>query len=222
MTKEIKKITEKVLLYNDEHGSMSIEVLFRDETFWMTQKLLSQLFQVDRSVISKHIKNIFASEELIEDSVCAKIAHTASDGKIYTSSYFNLDVIIAVGYRVNSKEATRFRKWSTKILRDYIIKGFVLDDEMLKNGRQFGKDYFDELLERIRAIRASERLFYLKLTDLFAEASYDYNKSSDTARQFYSTTQNKLHWAITGKTAAEIVYERADAKKPNMGLTSWK
>lgn len=216
MTKEIKKITEKVLLYNDENGRMSIEVLFREETFWMTQKLLSQLFKVDRSVISKHIKNIFSSEELVESQVCAKIAHTASDGKIYTSSYYKLDVIIAVGYRVNSKEATRFRKWSTKILKDYIIKGFVLDDEMLKNGRKFGQDYFDELLERIREIRASERRFYLKLTDLFAEASFDYNKSSETARQFYSTTQNKLHWAITGKTAAEIVYERADAKKPNL------
>jgi len=222
MSREIKTVTDKILLYSDKQGKMSIEVLFRDETFWMTQKLLSQLFKVDRSVISKHLKNIFGSGELIESSVCAKNAHTASDGKIYNYSYYNLDVIISVGYRVNSKEATRFRKWSTKVLRDYIIKGFVLDDELLKNGRHFGKDYFDELLERIREIRATERRFYLKLTDLFAEASFDYDKSSEIARKFYSVAQNKLHWAITGKTAAEIIYERADAEKPNMGLTSWK
>ncbi len=178
---------------------------------------------MDRTVITKHLKNIFASDELDEHLVCAKIAHTAKDGKSYNTNFYNLDAIISVGYRVNSKQATQFRIWATKTLREYIIKGFALDDKRLKQGGVvFGKDYFEELLERIREIRASERRFYQKITDIYAQCSIDYDAKSDLTIDFYKTVQNKLHWAITGNTAAELINNQADSSKPNMGLTTWK
>lgn len=211
-----------IILYSSPEGNIRVEVLYASETFWLSQKRLAELFDVDRSVITKHLKNIFTTEELDEDSVCAKIAHTAEDGKTYTSKFYNLDAIIAIGYRVNSKQATQFRVWATKTLREFIIKGFVLDDERLKQGKRFGKDYFDELLERIREIRASERRFYQKITDIYEQCSIDYNPKAEVSQTFFKTVQNKLHWAITGKTAAEIVAERAKSIEPNMGLHTWK
>jgi len=222
MSKEVVHVEGQILFYTTPDGEIKLDVLFSDETFWLTQKKMAELFGVDRSVITKHLRNIFSEGELEEKAVCAKIAHTASDGKRYNTSYYNLDAIISVGYRVNSSKATQFRIWATKTLREFIIKGFVLDDERLKNGRHFGKDYFDELLERIREIRASERRFYQKITDIYAECSIDYDPSAEITKTFYVTVQNKLHWAITGKTAAEIIAFRADASKPNMGLTTWK
>jgi len=222
MSKEVVHVEGQILFYTTPDGEIKLDVLFSDETFWLTQKKMAELFGVDRSVITKHLRNIFSEGELEEKAVCAKIAHTASDGKRYNTSYYNLDAIISVGYRVNSSKATQFRIWATKTLREFIIKGFVLDDERLKNGRHFGKDYFDELLERIREIRASERRFYQKITDIYAECSIDYDPSAEITKTFYATVQNKLHWAITGKTAAEIIAFRADASKPNMGLTTWK
>lgn len=210
------------ILYTAPDGTIKVDVFLKDETVWLTQKSLAELFAVDRSVITKHLRNIFKDAELAEESVCANIAHTAADGKTYKTRYYNLDAIIAVGYRVNSFEATRFRIWATKTLREFIIKGFVLDDERLKRGKQvFGKDYFDELLERIREIRASERRFYQKITDIFA-LSVDYDAKAPITRDFYASVQNKLHWAITGKTAAELIYESADASKLHMGLSTWK
>ena len=187
----------------------------------MTQKSISELFGVQRPAITKHIKNIFGSGELQENSVCSILEHTAEDGKNYKTAFYNLDLIIAVGYRVNSNKATQFRIWATKVLKEFITKGFVLDDERLKQGKQFGKDYFDELLERIREIRASERRFYQKITDIYS-LSIDYNNSDSLTKDFFSTVQNKLHWAITGKTAAEIIYSSSDASKIYMGLTNWK
>ncbi|MFO0362902.1 MAG: virulence RhuM family protein, partial [Flavobacteriales bacterium] len=192
------------------------------ETFWLTQKRMAELFGVDRSVITKHLQNIFSTNELAEDSVCANFAHTAEDGKTYQTNFYNLDAIIAVGYRVNSKEATQFRIWATRTLREFIIKGFVLDDERLKQGQRFGKDYFDELLERIREIRASERRFYQTITDIYEQCSIDYQKDAEITHTFFKTVQNKLHWAITGKTAAQIIAERAKSSAPNMGLQTWK
>jgi hypothetical protein len=183
---------------------------------------MASLFDIDRTVITKHLKNIFSEGELDENSVCANFAHTAGDGKRYQTKYYDLDAIIAVGYRVNSKKATQFRIWATETLKEYITKGFVLDDELLKNGTRFGKDYFDELLERIKEIRASERRFYQKITDIYAECSYDYKSDAKITRTFYATVQNKLHWAITKHTAPEIIALRADSRKENMGLTSWK
>lgn len=212
----------KILLYQSDEGKVKVDVVFSDDNFWMTQKAMSELFDVDRSVITKHIKNVFAEGELEENSVCAKIARTAEDGKTYNTGYYNLDAIIAVGYRVNSKKATQFRIWATQTLKEYIVKGYVLNDEMLKNGRPFGKDYFDELLERIREIRASERRAYQKITDIFEQCSSDYNPSADETKEFYAFVQNKMHYAITGKTAAEIVHDRADSTQPTMGLTNWK
>ena len=212
----------EILLYSTKDGKVRIDVLFRDESLWLTQKKMAKLFNVDRSVITKHLGNIFKVEELKKDSVCAKIAHTASDGKIYRIQYYNLDTIIAVGYRVNSKQATKFRIWATSVLREFIIKGFVLDTERLKNGTHFGKDYYDELLEKIREIRASERRFYQKITDIYAECSLDYDPKAELTKQFYATVQNKLHWAIHGRTAAELIASRADTNRPNMGLTIWK
>ena len=211
----------ETILYQGPEGAVFAEVYVGEETIWTTQKGLGKLFEVDRTVITKHLKNIFESEELNKNSVCAKIAHTASDGKNYKVNLYNLDAIIAVGYRVNTKKATYFRQWATKILKEYMIKGFVLNDEALKNGGVLGKDYFDELLERIREIRASERRFYQKVTDIFAECSYDYDKNSVTAKEFYAKVQNKLHFAITGQTAAEIISSRADHEKDFMGLTTW-
>lgn len=211
------------ILYTSQNGEIRVDVFVNDETVWLTQKAIANLFDVDRTVITKHLKNIFDSTELVENSVCAKIAHTAEDGKTYQTKFYNLDVIISVGYRVNSKQATQFRIWATKTLKEFIIKGFVLDDKRLKQGGQvFGKDYFEELLERIREIRASERRLYQKITDIFSQCSIDYHAKSELTTNFYKTVQNKLHWAITGNTAAEIISTRADVIKDNMGLTTWK
>ncbi len=210
------------LLYTAPNGDIKVEVVLHNETVWLTQKAIAQLYGVDRSVITKHLKNIFQSFELEELAVCAKIAHTAEDGKKYDTQFYNLDAIISVGYRVNSRQATQFRIWATQTLKEYIIKGFILDDNRLKNGRYFGKDYFRELLERVRSIRASERRIYQQITDIFAECSIDYDPKSEITRKFYASVQNKFHFAIHGKTAAEIIYETADAEKEFMGLSTWK
>jgi len=210
------------ILYTAPDGAVKVDVFFKDETVWLTQKALAELFGVKRPAITKHLRNIFATGELAEDSVCSILEHTARDGKTYSAKYYNLDAIIAVGYRVNSYQATQFRIWATRTLREFIIKGFVLDDERLKRGKQvFGKDYFEELLERIREIRASERRFYQKLTDIYA-LSVDYSADAPLTKEFFATVQNKLHWAITGQTAAELIYAAADATKIYMGLTTWK
>lgn len=221
MDKE-EPIKAEIILYQDENSNVPVEVRYLNDTFWLTQEEIASLFAVDRSVISKHLKNIYESEELVEESTCAFFAHVGSNGQTYRTKIYDLDAIIAVGYRVNSKQATRFRQWATATFKEYIIKGFVLNDDMLKNGAPFGKDYFDELLVRIRDIRASERRVYQKITDIFQECSFDYDKNSDTAKEFYATVQNKLHYAVTGKTAPEIIFERADASLPHMGLTTWK
>lgn len=209
-------------MYQSTDGDVRVECLLREETLWLTQKAIAELFAVNVPAISKHLKNIFASNELEEQSVVSKMEITAADGKNYTTAYYNIDAIIAVGYRVNSRQATQFRIWATRVLREFIVKGFALDDKRLKQGNiLFGKDYFDELLERIREIRASERRFYQKVTDIYALAA-DYDKDAPVTRNFFATVQNKLHWAITGKTAAEMIYEKADASLPHMGLTTWK
>lgn len=211
------------ILYNLPEKEGKVQVIIWDETLWCTQKAMAQLFGVDRTVVSKHLKNIFESAELQQDSVCAKFAHTAEDGKIYNTQFYNLDAVISVGYRVNSLQATRFRQWTTKILNEYIKKGFVLNDDRLKQGETvFGQDYFQELLERIRSIRASERRIWQKITDIYAECSIDYDKDSPTTHDFYAMIQNRFHYAITGQTAAEIVYHNADHAKEHMGLTTWK
>lgn len=211
------------ILYNLPEKEGKVQVIIRDETLWCTQKAMAQLFGVDRTVVSKHLKNIFESAELQQDSVCAKFAHTAEDGKIYNTQFYNLDAVISVGYRVNSLQATRFRQWTTKILNEYIKKGFVLNDDRLKQGETvFGQDYFQELLERIRSIRASERRIWQKITDIYAECSIDYDKDSPTTHDFYAMIQNRFHYAITGQTVAEIVYHNADYAKEHMGLTTWK
>jgi hypothetical protein len=212
----------EIILYNSPDGNVRVEVNYSDETFWLTQKRMAELFGVEIPAISKHLKNIFETGELQESTVISKMETTAADGKNYITAFYNLDAIIAVGYRVNSRQATQFRIWATKTLREYIIKGFVLDDERLKQGKRFGKDYFEELLERIREIRASERRFYQKITDIYEQCSIDYNKDADITQTFFKTVQNKLHWAITGKTAAQIISERAKASDPNMGLQTWK
>lgn len=211
-----------ILLYSTANGTVKIEVLYEDETFWLNQKRMAELFGVESHTITYHLKEIFKSEELDENSVTRKIRVTAADGKNYNTQFYNLDAVIAVGYRVNSLQATRFRIWATTTLKEFIIKGFVLDDDRLKQGKRFGKDYFTELLERIREIRASERRFYQKLTDIYAECSLDYDPKAELTQSFYKTVQNKLEWAITGKTAAELIDERANAEKPNMGLQTWK
>ena len=212
----------EILLYSDENGKEFVNVIFKDETFWLTQKAMAELFDCTTDNISLHLKNIFTDGELDKDSVTEKFSVTAADGKNYQTQHYNLDAIIAVGYRVNSKKATRFRQWATKTLKEYIQKGFVLNDEMMKNGRPFGKDYFEELLERIREIRASERRAYQKIADVFEQCSYDYDKDSETTKAFYAFVQNKLHYAVTGKTAAELLSERATLDSPTMGLTTWK
>ena len=224
MTKEltVKDETTEFLLYTSPSGEIKVDVFFHNENIWLTQKRMAELFDVDRSVITKHLQNIFDSKELDEISVSAKNAHTASDGKTYQTQYYNLDAIISVGYRVNSTKATQFRIWATQKLREFILKGFVLDDERLKNGNYFGKDYFKELLERIRSIRASERRIYQQITDIFAECSIDYDPRSQITQDFYAIVQNKFHYAIIGQTAAEIIYNKADSKKQYMGLTTWK
>ena len=212
----------ELLLYTTPEGDIKIDVFFRDDTVWLTQKKMSELFGVEVNTINYHLKEIFKSQELSEDSVIRKIRTTAADGKIYETQFYNLDAIISVGYRVNSARATQFRIWATKTLRGFIIKGFAIDENRLKNGSHFGKDYFDELLEKIREIRASERRFYQKITDIFAQCSIDYDPKAEITQMFYKTVQNKLHWAITGHTAAEIIAERASGNKPHMGLTTWK
>jgi hypothetical protein len=210
------------LLYTAPDGAVKVDVLFRDETAWLTQKALAELFGVKVPAVNKHLKNIFESGELAENSVVSILETTASDGKNYRTRCYNLDAIIAVGYRVNSYQATQFRIWATTTLREFLIKGFVMDDDRLKQGKRvFGKDYFDELLERIREIRASERRFYQKITDLYA-LSVDYSADAPQTREFFATVQNKLHWAITGLTAAELIYTSADATRIFMGLTTWK
>jgi hypothetical protein len=207
------------LLYTGNDGKVNVEVFLKDETVWLTQKAIGELFGKERSVITKHLKNIFTSGELEEKSNVQKMHFSHSDKPI---KFYNLDAIISVGYRVNSYQATQFRIWATRTLKEFIIKGFVLDDERLKQGKQvFGRDYFEELLERIREIRASERRFYQKITDIYALAA-DYDKNAPVTKDFFATVQNKLHWAITGKTAAEIIYDSADATKLYMGLTNWK
>lgn len=212
----------QILLYSTPKGAAHIEVFFEDETFWLSQKIMAELFGVETHTINYHLKEIFKSGELDENSVIRIFRITAADGKNYNTQFYNLDAIIAVGYRVNSYQATQFRIWATRTLKEFIIKGFVLDDARMKQGKSFGKDYFDELLERIREIRASERRFYQKITDIYAQCSVDYDPKAGITQTFYKTVQNKLHWAITGQTAAEIIAQRASADLPNMGLTTWK
>lgn len=211
------------LLYNMPDADGKVQVVIKGETLWCTQKAMAQLFGVGVPAISKHLKNIFEEGELVADSVISKMETTAADGKNYTTTYYSLDAIIAVGYRVSSLKATRFRQWATKILNEYIKKGFAMDDERLKQGNVvFGKDYFRELLERIRSIRTSERRIWQQITDIYAECSTDYDKNSPTTRDFYAMIQNRFHYAITGQTAAEIIYSKADHTKDHMGLTTWK
>lgn len=210
-----------ILLYQTAQTNIEVEVMYLDESFWLTQKAIAQLFGIESNTVTYHLGKILKSKELDRDSVTRKIRATASDGKSYNTLFYNLDAIIAVGYRVNSNQATQFRIWATKTLKEFIFKGFVLNDEMLKNGKAFGKDYFEELLERIREIRSSERRFYQKITDIYS-LSANYDKDSIETKTFFATVQNKLHWAITGKTAAEIIYTEADATKIFMGLSTWK
>lgn len=211
------------LLYNMPDADGKVQVVIKDETLWCTQKAMAQLFGVGVPAISKHLKNIFEEGELVADSVISKMETTAADGKNYTTTYYSLDAIIAVGYRVSSLKATRFRQWATKILNEYIKKGFAMDDERLKQGNAvFGKDYFRELLERVRSIRTSERRIWQQITDIYAECSTDYDKNSPTTRDFYAMIQNRFHYAITGQTAAEVIYSKADHTKDHMGLTTWK
>ena len=224
MSNEIASRGE-VLLYSDESGKEYVSVVFKDETFWLTQSGMAELFACTADNISLHLKNIYADGELTPEATTEKFSVVRKEGSrevTRTIDHYNLDAIIAVGYRVNSKKATRFRQWATKTLREYIQKGFVINDEMMKNGRPFGKDYFDELLERIREIRASERRAYQKIADVFEQCSYDYDKNSETTKAFYAFVQNKLHYAVTGKTAAELISERATPDSPTMGLTTWK
>lgn len=219
----------RFLLYKAEQEDISVDALIKDETIWLTQKAMAELFEIDKSGISRHLKNIFESGELDENVVVAKIAIPTKHGAIpdkeqlSPTNYYNLDAIISVGYRVDSIRATHFRKWATSVLKEYMIKGFAIDDERLKQGKTaFGKDYFKELLERIRSIRASERRIWQQITDIYAECSIDYDKNAPTTKDFYAMVQNKFHYAIAGQTGAEIVYSHADHKKENMGLTTWK
>lgn len=216
---------KNILFYNDEDGNIKVEVLLENEDVWLNAEALSTLFNIDRSGIVKHINNIYKDEELEEKSTCAKIAQVQKEGnrnvkRVYP--YYNLDMIISIGFRVNSKKAIEFRTWANKIIKDYMVQGFALNDERFMKARKSDQEYFKRLLERIKLIRTSERMFYQKITDIFAECSIDYDKNSDTAVNFYKTIQNKFHFAITHQTAAEIIYNRVDAKKDNMGLTTWE
>ena len=222
---EIRNSTAEFLIFMLEGKEDGIQVMYHNETIWCTQKAMSTLFDCSTDNIGLHLKNIFTSGELRKDSTTEFFSVVQNEGQRNVKrkvKCYNLDAIIAVGYRVNSKKATRFRQWATKTIKEYITKGIVLNDDMLKNGRPFGKDYFDELLERIREIRASERRAYQKITDVFEQCSYDYDKNSEITKAFYAFVQDKLHFAVTGKTAAELIYERADSEKPAMGLTTWK
>jgi hypothetical protein len=224
-TKNMSDIVPKnnFILYNAPSGDVTLNVLLQDETIWLTQKMMAELFDVGVPAINKHLTNIFESNELEENSVISILETTATDGKNYKTKFYNLDAVISVGYRVNSSKATQFRIWATKTLKEYIIKGFVLDDNRLKQGETFfGKDYFKELLERVRSIRASERRIYQQITDIFAECSIDYDPQAEITKTFYAMVQNKFHFAITGQTATEIIYKNANAKKENMGLSTWK
>lgn len=216
---------KNIIFYNDEDGNTKIEVLLENENVWLNTEALAVLFDIDRSGVVRHINNIYKDEELEENATCAKIAQVQTEGtrevkRIYT--YYNLDMIISIGFRVNSKKAIKFRTWANKIIKDYMVQGFALNDDRFMKARKSDQEYFKRLLERIKLIRTSERMFYQKITDIFAECSVDYDKNSDTAITFYKTIQNKFHYAITGKTAAEIIYDRVDASKENMGLTTWK
>ena len=211
------------ILYTAPNGEIRVDVLLQNEMLWLSQKAMSVVFDCSSDNVSLHIKNIFESNELDENSVTEVFSATASDGKSYKIKHYNLDAIISVGYRVNSSKATQFRIWATKALKEYMIKGFILDDNRLKQGEAiFGKDYFKELLQRVRSIRASERRIYQQVTDIFAECCIDYDKNSDTTKNFYATVQNKFHYAITGKTAPEIIFIKANTRAENMGLTTWK
>lgn len=216
----------EIILYTTPQGDVRLEVIVQDETVWLTQKAMGELFGVAKSTISEHLSNVYQTGELEREATVRKIRTVQTEANrevVRNLDFYNLDAIISVGYRVNSQQATQFRIWATKTLKEFIIKGFVLDDERLKQGKKlFGKDYFDELLERIREIRASERRFYQKITDIYSECSIDYDPKAEITETFYKTVQNKLHWAITGQTAAEIISKRADAELPNMGLTTWK
>jgi len=218
----VKDEVTDFLLYTAPNSEVKIEVLLNNETLWLTQKRMAELFGVKVPTINEHLKNIFKTSELDENSVIRKFRTTAADGKNYNTNYYNLDAVISVGYRVNSAQATQFRIWATNLIKEYIIKGFTMDDERLKNGRYFGKDYFKELLERIRSIRTSERRIYQQITDIFAECSIDYDPKSNTTRQFYAHVQDKFHFAITGQTSSEIIYNHVDASKPLMGIKSYK
>lgn len=218
----IKDELTEFLLYTTPGGKVKVEIYFHNENIWLTQKRMATLFGVQRPAITKHLTNIIKEGELEERAVSSILEHTAEDGKTYKTKYYNLDAIISVGYRVNSSQATKFRIWATERLKEYMIKGFILDDERLKNGKYFGKDYFRELLERVRSIRASERRIYQQITDIYAECSIDYDPKSEITKNFYATIQNKFHFAILGQTAAEIVYDNADANKEFMGLMTWK
>ncbi len=225
MNTEDAPIDGELILYRTHEGTVRVEVLYESETFWLNQKKIADLFGVEIPTISYHLKEIFESGELRQDATVRKIRRVQTEGTREVRreiEFYNLDAIISVGYRVNSTQATQFRIWATQTLREFVIKGFVLDDERLKLNKRFGKDYFDELLERIREIRASERRFYLKITDIYEQCSIDYDKAAEITKTFFKTVQNKLHWAVTGKTAAEIIAGRADAAKPTMGLTNWK
>ena len=218
---QIRNSTAEFLIFTSQAGENSIEVKVEDETVWLTQKFIAQLFQKGRSTITEHLKHIFEDGELDEKEVCRDFRHTANDGKTYTSKYYNLDAIISVGYRVNSKKATQFRQWATRVLKEFAIKGFVIDKKRMENETFLGKHYFDELLQIIREIRLSERKFYQKITDIYA-TSIDYNKDDETTKKFFAKVQNKLHFAIHGHTAAELIIKRADSQKDYMGLTSWE
>lgn len=218
---EIENIND-LLIYRDKDGNVIVDAIFKDETLWLTQKSMSKVFDCSTDNISLHLRNIFESEELNKNSVTEKFSATASDGKNYLTNFYNLDAIIAVGYRVNSKKATEFRIWATKILKEYMIKGFALNDERFIKGNKYDAKYFNELLERIKTIRVSERMSYQKITDLFIATSSDYDPKSEEAYTFFKIVQNKLHYAISGHTAAELIYERANSNKDNMGLTTWK
>ena len=214
---------KNILFYSDDNGNTRVEVLLENEDVWLNTEALASLFNIDRSGIVKHINNIYKEQELDENSTCAKIAHMGNDGKqTYNTKYYNLDMIISIGFRVNSKKAIKFRSWANKIIKDYMIQGFALDDDRFMKAKKSDQEYFKRLLERIKLIRTSERMFYQKITDIFAECSVDYDKNSEIAKEFYATIQNKFHYAITGKTAAEIIYDRADSNKENMGLTNWE
>ena len=218
---EIRNSTAEFLIFQLENKEQGVEVYYKDENIWATQKAIATLFDCDRSVVTKHLGNIFESGELIEERVCAKFAHTAEDGKNYNTKFYNLDAIIAVGYRVNSIRATQFRQWATSVLRQYAIRGYVLDKKRMENGTFLGEDYFEHLLAEIREIRLSERRFYQKLTDIYA-TSVDYNRDAPTTKLFFKMVQNKMHYAVHGRTAAELIVERADADKEHMGLTTWE